>query len=65
MPQINMYTYLSQATWTILLFYIFYYIMKQYILPLIFENIKLKFFAHKTSNILKKDNNFSNKIYYL
>ena len=42
MPQINFYTYLSQTTWIIILFYLFYYLMKQYILPLVYENIKLK-----------------------
>jgi len=38
MPQINYYTYLSQCTWTIILFYTFYYIMKQYFIPLLFES---------------------------
>lgn len=42
MPQCNVYTYLSQTTWTIIIFYFLYYSMKQYILPLIFEQIKLK-----------------------
>lgn len=42
MPQINFYTYLSQTTWTIIIFYIFYYCMKQYLLPRIFQNIKVK-----------------------
>lgn len=42
MPQLNSHTYLSITTWTIIIFYIFYYIMKQYILPLIYENIKIK-----------------------
>lgn len=42
MPQINFYTYLSQTTWTIIIFYMFYYSMKQYFLPLIFQNLKVK-----------------------
>lgn len=53
MPQINFYTYLSQTTWTIILFFIFYFIMKQYFLSLIFENIKLKTFM-KSSSASKK-----------
>jgi len=43
MPQCNFYTFLSQTTWTIILLLLFYFIMKQYFLPLIFENIKLKY----------------------
>lgn len=42
MPQVNLYTYLTQTTWTILLFFIFYYCMKQYLFPIIYENILLK-----------------------
>lgn len=41
MPQINFYTYLTQTTWTIIIFYFLYYILKQYLLPLIYEQIKL------------------------
>jgi F0F1-type ATP synthase membrane subunit b/b' len=55
MPQINFYTFLSQTTWTIILFYIFYFSMKQYILPLVFENIKLKMLTIN-SNIDNKNN---------
>lgn len=54
MPQINVFSYLSQCTWTIILFYIFYYIMKQYLLPFIYENIKLKYFSH-SSNLKNKE----------
>lgn len=42
MAQINFYTYLSQTTWTIILFFSFYFLMKQYILPFVFENLKIK-----------------------
>ena len=42
--QLNIYTYLSITTWTIMSFFIIYYVMKQYILPLIVENIKFKLF---------------------
>ncbi|PJF20198.1 ATP synthase F0 subunit 8 (mitochondrion) [Paramicrosporidium saccamoebae] len=42
MAQCNVYTYLSQTTWTIIIFYFLYYYMKQYILPSIYEQIKLK-----------------------
>lgn len=42
MPQLNLFTFLSQTSWTILLF-IFYYInMKQIIIPSLLEMIKLK-----------------------
>ena len=42
MPQCNLYTFLTQTTWLIILFYLFYYIMKQYLLPLTYENLQLK-----------------------
>ncbi len=42
MPQINIYHFLSQTSWTILLFLFFFYLMKQYILPSLLEVIKLK-----------------------
>lgn len=42
MPQINIFTYLSQTTWTILLFIIYYINMKQVLLPSLLETIKLK-----------------------
>lgn len=62
MPQINFYTYLSQSTWLILFFFTFYYCMKQYLLPTIVENLKLKkSLARRVSEIHSKttlDNNF-------
>lgn len=42
MPQINAYNYLSITTWVIIIFYIFYYIIKQNILPRILETLKIK-----------------------
>lgn len=59
MPQINFYTYLSQTTWTIILFSLFYIIMKQYFLPLIFESLKVKTLILKvTSKSSKKSESF-------
>jgi len=42
MPQINVYNYLSQTTWTIILFSLYYYNMKQYLIPSIIEKIKVR-----------------------
>lgn len=44
MAQINIYTYLSQTTWTIILFGIYYVIMKQILLPSLLEAILLQSF---------------------
>lgn len=60
MPQINFYTYLSQTTWLIIIFYLFYYMMKQYLLPAIFENIKLKNLNKNTIKSLENNNLVSN-----
>lgn len=54
MPQINIFTYLSQTTWTILLFIIYYINMKQVLLPSLLETIKLK------NNYTSVKNNFNN-----
>ncbi len=60
MPQINIFTYLSQTSWTILLFILYYINMKQVLLPSLLETIKLKniSFSHSSSlfNLL---NNYS------
>lgn len=37
MPQLEIINYLSQISWFLLLFSIFYYIMKQYILINVYE----------------------------
>lgn len=42
MPQINIYTYLSQTTWTLILFVLYYINMKQVLLPSLLETIKIK-----------------------
>lgn len=62
MPQINFYTYLSQTTWTIILFYVLYYYMKQYILPALYENIKIKNLGknpESVSTVNTKDDNIT------
>ena len=51
MPQINIYTFLSQTSWTIIIFFIFYYIMKQYLLPIIYEQLQLKYKLNNKINI--------------
>ena len=42
MPQLNIYTYLSQATWLIIIFSLYYIYMKQIVLTSIFEKLKLR-----------------------
>lgn len=67
MPQINFYTYLSQTTWTIIIFYIFYYSMKQYFLPLIFQNLKVKSIILQTQNketLVKSSSSILQSYYY-
>lgn len=54
MPQSNLYTFLTQTTWLIILFSLFYYIMKQYLLPLIYENIQLKLLISRDSPVKVK-----------
>jgi len=44
MPHINTYTYLTQSTWLIILFIIYYKYIKQYILPALLEKIYIKTF---------------------
>lgn len=58
MPQINIYTYLSQITWTLILFFIILYLMKKIIFPTILENIIIinKYTAKKKINTLTKGN---------
>lgn len=63
MPQINIYTYLSQTSWTIILFIIYYINMKQILIPLLLENIKLKNFnfnKKSKSNIQNNQNQYFN-----
>lgn len=65
MPQSNLYTFLSQSTWTIIIFYVLYYLIKQYILPIILENIKIQKYLSTSKNNTelsnKSSNNFINK----
>lgn len=42
MPQLNNYTYLSQITWLIILFSIYYIIYKRNILPKILEKRRIE-----------------------
>ena len=50
MPQINLYTFLGQCSWTIILFLYYYVIMKQSIIPSILENIIIKSKYIKSTN---------------
>lgn len=61
MPQINIFTYLSQTTWTILLFIIYYINMKQYLIPSLLETIKLKNISNNSNKTNSEFNKFSNK----
>lgn len=47
MPQLNLYTYLSQATWLIIIFSVYYIYMKQVVLTSIFEKINIRSFKSK------------------
>lgn len=53
MPQINIYNYLSQTSWVLLLFIYYYINMKQLFLPSLLEiiKIKLQLKRNKESNI--------------
>lgn len=42
MAQLNYYTYLSQASWLIIIYVLYYYYTKQNIIPRILEKIKIK-----------------------
>ena len=44
MPQLNLYTYLSQATWLIIIFSVYYIYMKQVVLTTIFEKFNIRSF---------------------
>jgi hypothetical protein len=44
MPQINVYTYLSQASWVLIIFIIYYINMKQILIPSILEKIRIRYF---------------------
>lgn len=63
MPQINIYTYLSQTTWTLILFVLYYINMKQVLLPSLLETIKIKNNSiqntseSNTSSLINKYNN--------
>lgn len=63
MPQINIFHFLSQTSWTILLFLLFFYTMKQFILPSLLEVIRIKSFLLLNQNNLKFNNSF-NYLYY-
>lgn len=47
MPQLNLYTYLSQATWLIIIFSVYYIYMKQVVLTSILEKLKIRSFKSK------------------
>lgn len=55
MPQLNTLNYLTQTTWTIIIFTIYYYIMKKYIIPIIIEKLYLK--NKLNTNKTKKEDN--------
>lgn len=61
MPQSNLYTFLSQSTWTIIIFYVLYYLIKQYILPIILENIKIQKYLSTSKNNTELSNKSSNQ----
>lgn len=43
MPQFEIENFLNQLSWTIILFYFYYYIMKTFILPMFLEKSFYKF----------------------
>jgi hypothetical protein len=47
MPQLNLYTYLSQATWLIIIFSVYYIYMKQVVLTSILEKLNLRSLKNK------------------
>lgn len=61
MPQINVFTFLSQTSWTILIFILYYINMKQILIPSLIEMIKLK----KNSTVSITNNNNNNINNYL
>ncbi len=42
MPQLNLYTYLSQVTWLIILFSLYYIYMKELIITNILEKLEIR-----------------------
>lgn len=63
MPQINVFTYLSQTTWTLLIFVLYYINMKQIIIPSLLEIIKLKknsILILSSPKVIIADNNLNN-----
>ena len=42
MPQLNLYSYLSQATWLIIIFSVYYIYMKQVVLTSLLEKLKIR-----------------------
>ena len=56
MPQINVYTYLSQTTWTIILFIFFYFFIKQFVLPYLFQFLFLLPLLSKKTTITSEKN---------
>jgi len=65
MPQFDFYAFSSQVFWSLLLFYIFYFVFSQIYLPKIAEVLKLR---EKRKNLKKQGENitlFSLLILYL
>lgn len=60
MPQLNYYTYLSQCTWTIIIIGILYFILKQFVFTILYENIKLKALILFQEESKVKSNKFYN-----
>lgn len=66
MPQINAYTYLTQCSWLIILFIIYYIALKQYLLPSLLEKIFVKFLFSSnpsTTNVTNTSHNTVNSFY--
>ena len=57
MAQLNYYTYLSQCTWLIIIFFIYYYNLKQKIFPGLVEKIKVTNFFKDLNTQTKVLNN--------
>ncbi len=47
MPQLNLYTYLSQATWLIIIFSLYYFYMKQVVLTSLLEKLNIRSYKSK------------------
>ena len=42
MPQLNLYTYLSQVTWLIIIFSLYYIYMKEVVISSILEKLEIR-----------------------